>query len=143
MPSSSKPRKAHRPRAIARPVLERMRRDLILPAHLQLVSLTRSTDVEAQSDAMSTIVTLLNYMGRALERTGRDSEPIERGKRALMTIIDRHARHGVYRPTGEELGILRAAIDWCDQCLPFLDTRHLTDALLYVDRKMTEMGVTT
>lgn len=142
MPASSKPRKPYRPRAIARPVLDRMRRDLILPAHLHLVTLTRAEDVQAQSEAMSTLVTLLNYMGRALHKTGRDYAPVERGKAALVTIIDRHARHGVYRPTGEELRILREAVDWCDQCLPYLDTRHLTEALLYVDRKMVEMGVT-
>ena len=142
MPRNAAPRKPYRPRAIARPVLERMRRDLILPAYLHLGTLTRATDAEEQSGAMSTLIVLVNYMSRALSVAGRDVEPVERAKAALLQMIDRHDRHGVYRPTGGELIDIRRAVEHCDTQLPYLDTRRLTEALLYVDRKMVEMGVT-
>lgn len=119
-----------------------MRRDLILPAYVHLGTLTRSGDREAQAEAMSTVITLMNYMSRALQVASRDTDPVERAKAALISMIERHDRHGVYRPTGEELIALRQAVEHCDVELPYLDTRRLTEALLYVDAKMIEMGVT-
>ena len=41
MPASKRPRKAHRPRIIARPVFEGMRRELMIPAHAALRVLER------------------------------------------------------------------------------------------------------
>lgn len=142
MPANKKPRKPYRPRAVARPVLEKMHRDLILPAYVHLGTLMHSTDREAQSEAMSTVVTLINYMSRALHQAKRDIAPVERAKDALLAIIEREKRHHVYRPTGEELNVLRAAVAHCDAELPYCDTRRLTEALLFVDREMIKMGVT-
>lgn len=142
MPRSAKPRKAHRPRGIARPVMEKMRRDLILPAYAALTMLQTSADHDALSDAMSSIVVLCNFMSRAADVRGFDVATVEAAKVSLLSIIERHDRRGVYRATGEELQRLRAAVVWADDTLPRLDTLRLTDALLYVDRKMVEMGVT-
>lgn len=139
MPRSATPRKPYRPRAIARPVLEKMRRDLILPAYVHIGTLMRSTDSEEQSDAMSTLVTLVNYMSMALRMALRNADPVEDAKAALLSIIDRHDHHGTYRPTGAELQLLRAAVAHCDAELPYLDTRRLTLALLHVDRQLAEM----
>lgn len=143
MPASSKPRKPHRPRAIGRPVMERMRRELVLPAYLHLATLMHSADKAALEEAMSTIVTLINYMSRALAESRRDYEPLERAKDALRFIIARHDTKGVYRPTGEELQTLRNAVAHCDAELPYIHTGRLTEALLYVDRAMQQMGVET
>lgn len=120
--------------------MERMRRELILPAYLHLNTLMHSSDSETLQDAMSTIVTLMNYMSRALAESDREYQAVEKAKAALLSIIDRHERHGVYRPTGEELAVLRAAVAHCDEQLPYVHTGKLTEALVYVDRKMVEMG---
>lgn len=141
MPRSAPPRKPYRPRAVARPVLEKMRRDLILPCYVHIGTLMHSPDREAQSDAMTTIVTLCNFMSRALAEAKRPVKPVEIGKDVLLAIIEREKRHGVYRPTGFDLEALRRTVSYCDEQLPYLDTRRLTEALLYVDRKMEEMGV--
>jgi hypothetical protein len=141
MPRSAAPRKQYRPRAVARPVLEKMRRDLILPAYVHIRTLTHSTDSDAQMAAMSTFVLMQNTLSRALEIAGRDLEPIKAGQLACMSMIERYREHKVYRPTGPELEALRRSIEHCDNQLPYLDTRRLIEALMYVDRKMDELMV--
>ena len=121
--------------------MERMRRELILPAYLGLTTLMQSDDRAALEEAMSSVVVLVNYMSRALAESRREYAPVELAKDALLSMIARQRSKGVYRPTGEELKVLRAAVSHCDEQLPYLDTAKITDALLYVDRVMQRMGV--
>lgn len=139
MPRSSKPRKAYRPKLVGRPVLDKMRCDLILPAYSALETLRAGTDAEALESARHTLAALLDYLWVALRGAGRDLEVTEAGLAALRGLIDRHARAGAWRCTGEELQALRAAAVHADQVLPLLRTDQLTAALVTVNRAMSRI----
>ncbi|GAA4400415.1 hypothetical protein GCM10023089_00590 [Quisquiliibacterium transsilvanicum] len=140
MPRSAKPRKSYRPRLIGRPVLSRMRNDLILPAYSALETLRAGTDPEALESARHTLAALLDYLWVALTRAGRDLEVTEAGLDALRGLIARHDRTGTWRCTGEELQALRTAVVHADQEPPPLRTDQITAALLTVDAAMLRIA---
>lgn len=132
MPRNSRTRKAYRPRAIGRPVLDGMRNALILPAYSALETLRASTDVEALESARHTLAALLDYLWVALTRAKRDVTTTEAGLEALRGLIARHTRTGAWRCSGAELAALRASVIEADQVLPLLRTDQLTAALATV-----------
>lgn len=136
MPRSAKPRRAYRPRPIGRPVMDRMRNDLILPAYSALETLRGSDDPQALESARHTLAALLDYLWVALTRARRDVSAAESGLDALRGLIARHRRTGTWRCTCEELQALRAAVIHADQVLPLLRTDQLTAALVTVSRAM-------
>jgi hypothetical protein len=139
MPGNSKPRKAYRPRPIGRPVLDRMRNDLILPAYSALETLRSGTDYEALESARHTLAALLDYLWVALRGARRDLAVTESGLDALRGLIARHERTGAWRCTGEELQALRAAVVHADQVLPLLRTDQLARALVVVNAAMARI----
>lgn len=139
MPRSAKPRKSYRPRLIGRPVLDRMRNDLILPAYSALETLRAGTDPDALESARHTLAALLDYLWVALRGAGRDLAITESGLNALRGLIARHDRTGTWRCTGEELQALRAAVIHADQVLPLLRTDQLTAALVAVNAAMARL----
>ncbi|MFE8033832.1 hypothetical protein [Thiohalocapsa marina] len=140
MPGNSKPRKAYRPRPIGRPVLDRMRNDLILPAYSALETLRTGTDPDALESARHTLAALLDYLWVALTRSGRDVATTEAGLEALRGLIARHQRTGAWRCTGSELAALRASVIEADQVLPLLRTDQLTAAMVAVLAAMDRMA---
>lgn len=83
MPASKRPRKAHRPRIIARPVFESMRRELMIPAHAALRVLERVSDPEALEGARHTLAACLSYMAAALDGAGYEIGPIGAGRELM------------------------------------------------------------
>ena len=136
MGRTAKPRKAYRPKPIGRPVLDRMRNDLILPCYSSLEILRTSTDTDALESARHTLAAMLDYMLVALARDDRDLQPVEDALDALRAVIARHRRTGAWRCTGEELQALRLAVSYSDQVLPLLRTDQLTAALVTVNAAM-------
>lgn len=132
MPASKRPRKAHRPRIIARPVFEGMRRELMIPTHAALRVLERVRDPEALEGARHTLAACLSYMAAALDGAGYEIGPIGAGLDALQAVIDRHARTGVYGATGPELVALRDALTHADGAIPALNTAELARGMLRV-----------
>jgi hypothetical protein len=93
MPRSSKPRKQHRPKAIGRPVLRDMHRELILPAYVSIETLRTSTDPEAGDAAYHQLGTVFMYMAVALQHKDDETrELLEAGKRALLEVGHRQQR---------------------------------------------------
>lgn len=137
--SSKRRVKPYRPRAVGRPVMARMRDDLIVPAHIALRSIERSDNTEALSSAGHTLGALLNTMLAALHSDRRPTVLIRAGMDALQGALDRQARTGVLRCTGPELAALRAAITHADEMLPLLRTDKIIAALLKVDRAMARI----
>lgn len=139
MSASEKPRKPYRPRAAGRPVLQRMRDQLILPSYVALETLRSVNDDHALESARHSLAACLNYMSVACQLAGRPQphlDVIEDGKRALLALIERHQARGVWRCTGPELQALRAAIVACDGQLPYLRTDQLQAAILNVDQAL-------
>lgn len=132
MPRNARPRKAYRPKPVGRPVLDRMRNALILPAYSALETLRASDDAEALESARHTLAALLDYLWVAFTRSQRDVTATEAGLDALRGLIARHSRTGAWRCTGEELAALRASVIEADQVLPLLRTDQLTAALATV-----------
>lgn len=138
MPASAKPRKPYRPRAIGRPVLNRMRNDLILPAYSALEVLRASTDADALESARHTLAAFLNVLlASTFHRLDRASIPA--GLDAMQAIVDRQERTGRYRATGGELQALRTAVVYADEVLPLLRTDQLIAAMHRVDLVMQRM----
>ena len=131
MPRSSRPRKAHTPKPVGRPVMETMRRDLILPAYSALSILQLSDDNEALESARHTLAALYNYMGASV--TGSRRQVIVIALDAILAMDARHERTGRYRPTGAELLALREAVAVCDQALPTLRTDRLVRSISMVN----------
>lgn len=132
MPRNSRTRKPYRPKPVGRPVLDRMRNALILPAYSALETLRASDDAEALESARHTLAALLDYLWVAFTRSKRDVTTTEAGLDALRGLIARHSRTGTWRCTGEELAALRASVIEADQVLPLLRTDQLTAALATV-----------
>ena len=138
MPASAKPRKPYRPRAIGRPVLNRMRNDLILPAYSALEVLRAGTDADALESARHTLAAFLNVL-LASTFHRQDRAPIPAGLDAMQSIVDRNERTGTYRATGGELQALRTAVVYADDVLPLLRTDQLIAAMRRVDLVMQRM----
>ena len=138
MPASAKPRKPYRPRAIGRPVLNRMRNDLILPAYSALEVLRASTDADALESARHTLAAFLNVLIASTFHR-QDRAPIPAGLDAMQAIVDRQERTGIYRATGGELQALRTAVVYADDVLPLLRTDQLIAAMRRVDLVMQRM----
>lgn len=105
MGRTTKPRKAYKPKPVGRPVMEQIRRDLILPCRMCIETLRASDDAEALDSARHTITACLNAFYVAAE--GRDRQAAIEGLDAMRALIARHERTGVYRCTGPELNALR------------------------------------
>jgi len=138
MGRTATPRKPYRPRAIGRPVLNRMRNDLILPAYSALEVLRASTDADALESARHTLAAFLNVL-LASTFHRQDRAPIPAGLDAMQAIVDRHERTGTYRATGGELQALRTAVVYADDVLPLLRTDQLVAAMRRVDLVMQRM----
>ena len=136
MPKSSRPRKQHRARPVGRPICAQIHRDLILPAYTALTVLQTSSDQGACSDAMSMVVTLVNYIGAACEMQGIEHDDVRLARVALWSVIDRHERVGVYRCAGDELLALRRAVAFADRTIPTMQTHHIEAALLSVANQL-------
>lgn len=130
MGRTAKPRKAYRPKPVGRPVMEQIRRDLILPRRMCIETLRTSDDTEALDSARHTITACLNAFYVAAE--GRDRQKAIEGLDAMRSLIARCERTGTYRCTGPELNALRSAVNWADETLPYLNTAQLTAAFVYV-----------
>ena len=130
MARSAKPRKQYRPKPVGRPVMEQIRRDLILPCRMCIETLRASDDAEALDSARHTIAACLNSFYVAAE--GRDRQAAADGLDALRGLIARHERTGLYRCTGPELNALKCAVNWADETLPYLTTAQLAAAFVYV-----------
>lgn len=143
MPSSSKPRKKHRPRLVARPVYAQMHRDLVTPPRAAILALERVSDRESLVAARHTLSAFLSYMAAALDGAGYETGPVVAGMAALQSVIDREKRTGAYRASGSELIALRDAVNFCDDAIPMLDTAKLAAGMLKVDavyRKLEAPG---
>lgn len=125
MPRSSRPRKAHRPKPIGRPVMEPMRRDLVLPCYAALTVLQSGSDRDAVESARHTLAAALDYLLMSVDEP--KLPPIIDGLHAIRSMDERHKRTGTLRPTGQELQALRLAVIACDEALPTLRTNHLID----------------
>lgn len=136
MPASKRPRKQYRPKPVGRPVLHEMRRDLVLPCYSALSVLQLSDDAEAMESAWHTIAALTDYMWVALRDSGKEHGPMLAGMDALRSMSERHKRLGSYRPTGEELGILRRAVAHADESLGLLRTDELIRGCHVVDQAL-------
>lgn len=134
MGRTAKPRKAYRPRPIGRPVMKRMRDDLVLPCYSALEMLRSSDDAEALESARHSLAAALDYIYIAAE--GRDRQAGADGLAALASLIERHGRTGVYRCTGPELEALRGAVAWMDGVLPYLNTAQIAAAILAVHKEL-------
>lgn len=135
MARSARPRKQYRPKAIGRPVLEAMRRDLMTPVYAMLTELASGDDPELLRDAWHQLVATLSYMRKVCAGRGAEDD-IAAGEKALESVFDRHARTGKWRCTGPELVTLRAAVAACDWELPYLRTDQITAGLLDVGRRL-------
>lgn len=139
MARSQRPRKAYKPRLAGRPVLDRMRAQLILPAYVALETFRSGTDPDAIVSARHSLAACLDYMGVACRLAGRPREAlqaIDAGMVALVDMIHRARRVGTLRPTGAELTALREAVSTCDEQLPLLRTDQIQAAVLNVDAKL-------
>lgn len=136
MPKSSRPRKAYRPRPVGRPVLDKMRNDLVLPCYSALEVLIKSDNAEALESARHTLCALYDYMLAALNNDGRDASMMSAALDAIVSMDMRYKARGVYRPSGQELARLRAAVIHADQTLPMLSTDKVAIACLQVDRAL-------
>lgn len=133
MPRSSKPRKSYRPKPVGRPMLSRMRDDLILPAYSSLEVLIKSDDNAALESARHTLCALFDYTMAALNNAGRDVSVMTAALDAILSMDVRYVQRGTYRPSGSELARLRAAVVHADQVLPTLRTDQVMAACLEVD----------
>lgn len=139
MSRTKRPRRPHRPRLTRRPVLEAMRRDLVLPGYLAIDVLRTSGDDGALESARHSLAALLDYMGLALQLATRPIEAcaaVEAGKLVLADVIRRQEATGTLRCTGLELQALRAAVTACDEQLPSLGTDHIQRAVLAVNEAL-------
>ena len=71
MPSSSKPRKKHRPRLVARPVYAQMHRDLVTPPRAAILALERVSDRESRPVTLWVLVS--RFSRRRSRFTGQSS----------------------------------------------------------------------
>lgn len=135
MARSSRPRKPYRPKPIGRPVLDAMRRDLMVPVYAMLTALAESDDAELLRNAWHQLVATLSYMRRVCASRAAEAD-IAAGEAALEAVYDRHERTGKWRCTGPELVTLRRAVAACDWELPYLRTDQITAGLLDVFRRL-------
>jgi len=134
MSRSTKPRKRYRPKPVGRPIMQRMRDALIIPAYSALSALQLSSDADALESARHSLAALIDYVYVALRDTGRDTSTLAAALTALQSVVDRHASTGTYRATGDELRALRQAVTHADEVLPTLRTDEVMRACLEVDR---------
>jgi len=98
MATSKKPRKAYRPKGVARPLSNDQRRDLELAARVHVNKLWNGT-LDAQG--WNTLAAHLNVCA-VLSQDGRFQPAMD----ALESIRQRQIRTGVYGATGEERGVV-------------------------------------
>lgn len=140
VPRNAKPRKAHQPTLIGRPVLKRMHEDIIAPAYVALTVLQRSEDVEALESARHSLAACFNYLLSAGRIAGFDVAKVQGGLEAITYLDARFARVKTYRANGLEFAALRSAVVWCDETLPRLRTNHIEAGRRHVHR--TLFGIT-
>ena len=129
MSGPKKRRKAYRPKPIARPILQKMRDELVLPAYSALEVLRISDDAMAMESARHTLAALCNTARLAGDKAGMPTHAARAGQDALRTLIARRERTGSFRPTGPELQALRAAVTWFDGAAGAMNTSHIVRAV--------------
>lgn len=130
MPRNARPRKAYRPRPVGRPVMNSMRRDLILQCYAALEVPRAGRD--GCKAAADTLAGLANWYAQLLAADGRDTGPALAAMSALTDMQARAARLGAWRCSGPELAALRALVTDADNTLTLFQSHKLTAALATV-----------
>ena len=136
MGRSYRPRRSYRPKPIGRPILQKMRDELVLPAYASLEVLRISDDALAMESARHTLAALCNTAQLAGQKAGMPTDAARAGQDALRSLIARQERTGSFRPTGPELQALRQAVTWFDGAAGAMSTAHIVRAVAEINQAL-------
>lgn len=128
-------RKKRKPKPVGRPIGSRLRDTMILPMHLAVDAISSSSDRQVQQGAWSELVVYTEAWLRACADRAQVAAVIQGARKVLSLIWER--REKSWLPTGDQLRLLRATVQVCDDVLPYLRTDQIQAGLAAVARQVS------